>query len=73
MPVVVRDMPALRESSGGAAVFVPGDDPAEWSAAIARLLTDDAAHAAARAAGLANAARAGWDRTAAGIRDRALR
>ena len=72
VPAVVRDMPSLRESSGGAAVFVSGDDPADWAAAVIRLLTDDAAHAAARADGLAHARRSGWARTAAGIRDRAL-
>jgi glycosyltransferase involved in cell wall biosynthesis len=72
VPAVVRDLPALRESSGGAAVFVSGDDPGAWAAAVTRLLTDDAAHAAARAAGLANAERSGWERTAAAIRDRTL-
>jgi glycosyltransferase involved in cell wall biosynthesis len=72
VPAVVRDMPSLRESSGGAAVFVSGDEPEAWATAVARLLSDDAAHAAARESGLANAERSGWQRTAAGIRERAL-
>jgi hypothetical protein len=53
-------------------VFVSGDDPATGAAAVARLLAEDALHADASAAGLANAERSGWERTAAGIRDRVL-
>jgi D-inositol-3-phosphate glycosyltransferase len=72
VPAVVRDMPALRETSAGAASFISGDDPRVWAAEVTRLLADDEVHSAARAAGRANAERSSWARTAAAIAARAL-
>ena len=65
VPAVVRDLPALHETGGAATTFVSGDDPAAWSAAVARLFADDGAHARARTAALAHAAGYDWDRTSA--------
>jgi glycosyltransferase involved in cell wall biosynthesis len=67
VPAVARDLPAMRETGGAATTFVEGDDPADWRTAIARLFSDDAAHAQARAAALAHAAGYGWERTSAVI------
>jgi glycosyltransferase involved in cell wall biosynthesis len=60
VPVVARDHPVLRETGGDAAVYVEGDDPGAWSAAIERLLGDDAAHAELRSAGLSRSERFSW-------------
>jgi glycosyltransferase involved in cell wall biosynthesis len=60
VPVVARDHHVLRETGGPAAVYVPGDDAGAWSDAIARLLSDDAAHAELRSAGLDRAGRFSW-------------
>ena len=57
---VSRDIESLRETGGPAAVYVDGDDPVRWSAAIARLLDDDVAHARAREAAIAQAAGFSW-------------
>ncbi|MEY2513943.1 MAG: hypothetical protein QOJ89_1301 [bacterium] len=65
VPAVARDLPALRETGGAATTFVAGDAPADWSAAVARLLRDDGVHERARAAALAHAAGYGWERTSA--------
>ena len=65
--VVLRDTPILRETSGGAAAYVAGDDPREWERALRSLLGDAAQRAAIRERGLANAARYSWERTAAEI------
>ncbi len=69
-PAVARDDPVLRETGGLGTTYVAGDDVDDWSAALARLLVDDAAYADAREAGLQHAAGYGWDRTASSIRER---
>jgi glycosyltransferase involved in cell wall biosynthesis len=60
VPVVARDHAILRETGGPAATYVAGDDTAAWAAAIERILTDDAAHAELREAGLHRAERFSW-------------
>jgi glycosyltransferase involved in cell wall biosynthesis len=72
VPVVVRDLPDLRETGGSGATYVEGDDPGKWAAALSRLLADEAAYAAARAAGLEHASRFSWERTTAAVRSRLL-
>jgi glycosyltransferase involved in cell wall biosynthesis len=62
--VVASDVEALREISGGAAELVPVGDAAALGDAVARLVDDPAAHAAARARGLARAAAFSWEATA---------
>jgi glycosyltransferase involved in cell wall biosynthesis len=68
VPAVVRDLPALRETGGTGTTYVAGDDAQAWALAIQRLLSDDAAHAAARGAGLQHARCFSWNRTAAAFR-----
>jgi D-inositol-3-phosphate glycosyltransferase len=70
VPAVARDDPVLRETGGPGTTYVAGDDVHDWSAALARLLVDDAAYADARETGLQHAAGYGWDRTATSIRER---
>jgi glycosyltransferase involved in cell wall biosynthesis len=72
VPAVVRDTPVLRETGGRGTTYVDGDDPSEWAAALSRLLADDAAHAAARTAGLEHARAFSWEQTAEAIRSRLL-
>jgi len=63
-PVVTTDVPALREVSGGAAVLVPLGDEAALADAVAAIVEDPAARAAARARGLARAATFSWEGSA---------
>jgi glycosyltransferase involved in cell wall biosynthesis len=68
VPALVRDTPVLRETGGEGTTYVDGDDPHEWAAALQRLITDDDAHASARAAGLDHASGYSWERTASAVR-----
>jgi glycosyltransferase involved in cell wall biosynthesis len=68
VPAVVRDQPSLRETGGDGTVYVAGDDPGVWAAAIQELLQNDAVHTRVRDAGLAHAAEYSWERTAEGLR-----
>lgn len=61
VPSVVRDMPSLRETGAAGASYVQGDDPAHWSAAVQRLLSDDLIYEQARIAALQAAARFSWE------------
>ena len=70
VPAVVRNSPVLRETGGQGTTYIGGDDPHEWAAALHRLLSDNAAHSAARRAGLEHARRYSWERTAAAVRSR---
>jgi len=63
-PVACSDLPALREASGGAAVFFDPHDEASIARAASGLLGDAAARARLRDAGLAHAAAFTWDRAA---------
>ena len=60
VPAVARDHPTLRETAGEAALYVAGDEPAVWTAALARLIGDDTLHAQLRAAAHAGAERFSW-------------
>jgi alpha-1,3-rhamnosyl/mannosyltransferase len=40
-PLVLSDIPVLREVAGGAALYAPPDDVDAWVEALARVLTDD--------------------------------
>jgi glycosyltransferase involved in cell wall biosynthesis len=70
VPAVVRENPVLRETGGAGSTYVSGDDPEDWVAALGRLLADDDAHSAARAAGLEHASRFSWEKTAEAVRQR---
>lgn len=64
LPVVVSDIDAHREVTGGEAAFFPSHDPAAAAAAVVRLVTDPA-HAGAVSKRLrARALGQSWDRTA---------
>jgi len=63
VPVVCRDLPALRELAGDAARLVPGDDPVDFAAACTELLGTGSTAASLRARGLARARDYSWDRT----------
>jgi glycosyltransferase involved in cell wall biosynthesis len=63
-PVVTTDVPALREVSGGAAVLVPLGDERALADAVANMVGDPTARAAARAAGLARAKTFSWEASA---------
>ena len=63
-PVISARASSLPEAGGDAAVYVEPDDDAALAHEILRVLTDDAAHDAMRAASLAQSARFSWDETA---------
>jgi glycosyltransferase involved in cell wall biosynthesis len=56
LPVLASDIPALRETGGDAASYVPPGDPAAWAAAVTALAADPAARERMRAAGKRRAA-----------------
>jgi glycosyltransferase involved in cell wall biosynthesis len=68
LPVVLSDLPVLREVGGSAAVYCPVDDVAAWSKAVTNLLRERAcqpkAWAARRLRCLEQAAKFSWARTA---------
>jgi glycosyltransferase involved in cell wall biosynthesis len=68
LPVVVRDLPALRETGGDVARYVSGNDPSDWVSAISDALAD--ASSGSRAVDHARAF--SWDRTVGEIRDRLI-
>jgi D-inositol-3-phosphate glycosyltransferase len=68
VPAVVRDIPVLRETGGASTTYINGDRPEDWAGALRRLLTEDAAHSAARAGGLEHARRFSWEMTAEALR-----
>jgi glycosyltransferase involved in cell wall biosynthesis len=63
-PVVASRQGALPEVGGDAALYADPDDPAEFAAALARVLGDDALAEDLRARGLRRAAGFGYDATA---------
>lgn len=65
LPVVCSDAGALPEVAGAAGRVVPAGDEAGLAGAVAEVCTRPALAEAMRARGLAQAARYGWDRTAA--------
>jgi glycosyltransferase involved in cell wall biosynthesis len=65
-PVLAADAGALPETCGGAALLAP-PEPEAIREALLGLLAADGTRARLRAAGLARAARFGWDRTARAV------
>ncbi len=65
IPVVAADASCTPEVVGDAALLVPPDDVAGFADALARVLTDGALAGRMREAGLRQAARFSWQRTAA--------
>jgi glycosyltransferase involved in cell wall biosynthesis len=64
VPAIVLDTPVAREAYGDGAIYVDRPDSPALAGEIARLLSDEAWHAARAAAGRASARRYSWDRTA---------
>ena len=64
-PVVSSDAGALAEAVGDAALVVSPDDPAAWTAALARVLADEPLRARLVEAGHARVRALSWDRAAA--------
>ncbi len=67
--VVASDIPALRETGGGVARFVPVDNTREWTHAIRELALDGSARDAMRAAGPARAAKYDYARCAGSVEE----
>jgi glycosyltransferase involved in cell wall biosynthesis len=70
VPVIARDLPQLRETAGGGALYIDGDDPATWSTALRTVLKDDSRHAAMRSQGILYAARYSWTAVADAVVER---
>lgn len=63
--VLASDTPALREVGGGAATYLPLDDPSAWGGAISALVDEPERRRDSRvAAGRARATEFSWERTA---------
>jgi glycosyltransferase involved in cell wall biosynthesis len=60
IPVVARDDSVLRETGGPGAIYISGDDPEEWAAAITQLFQDSARFERMRVAALTQARRFSW-------------
>jgi len=63
-PLLVSDIPVLREVAGDAAAYVPVGDVAAWRTQLERLLRDEQACAELRARGRRRSVRFDWQRTA---------
>jgi len=63
-PAIVSDLPALRETLGGGARYVPPEDPPALADALLELATDEALRARLSAAGAAHIAPLSWERAA---------
>jgi glycosyltransferase involved in cell wall biosynthesis len=61
LPVVARDIPAIRESSGGLATLVASDDPGDWAAAVECVLRRSGSDAGAASRRRAHASALTWD------------
>lgn len=71
-PLVVSDIPVLREVAGDAALYAPPDRPDLWAERIGDLLTDESLDGELRRRGAARAGHFDWSR-AAGETARAFR
>ncbi len=65
VPAVARDYPTLRETAGPGALYVQGNNPAAWTHALSRIISEDTLHARLRIAGLEHSHRYSWDDFAA--------
>jgi len=61
VPAVALRHPTLCETGGPGALYVDGHDPADWGAAIERLVGDDSLRSKVREAGLQHSRRYSWD------------
>lgn len=68
-PVIVSDLPVMREVAGDAAVYVDPADPAAIAGAISAVLGSASERERMSQAGLARAAQFSWGLTAAATRD----
>ena len=64
VPVVARELPAVREVAGDAIRHVPGEDPEAFAASVVALLRDRSLHASMRQRGLDRAAKFRWSHVA---------
>lgn len=64
VPAIARDIPSLRETGGAGALYLGGEDPDEWAAAIGRLCDDGEEHRRASELAVRSAARFDWERFA---------
>jgi len=67
-PLVLGDIPSLRENWDGAAIFLPPDDRSQWRSALARLIGDQEERERLAAAARARAERFTLARTASRYR-----
>jgi glycosyltransferase involved in cell wall biosynthesis len=63
-PVIVSDIPALRERCGGAAIYCDPEDIESVAAAVVRVVDDSRLQSTLSADGLARAAQFSWKRCA---------
>jgi glycosyltransferase involved in cell wall biosynthesis len=68
-PVLMSDLPALREVSGPGAMVLPVGAEDVWAAAIRRVCEDEQLRAELRARGKATVSRYSWEKTARNILD----
>jgi glycosyltransferase involved in cell wall biosynthesis len=65
LPVIARDLPAIREVAGDAVRLVSGDDPEAFATSVLDVLRDQGVRDSLRQRGLERAAGFGWADTAA--------
>lgn len=63
-PVLVSDLPAVREVSGPGALLLPVDDAAAWSSAMSEIARDEALREDLKASGARTVAEYSWQKTA---------
>jgi glycosyltransferase involved in cell wall biosynthesis len=68
-PVLMSDIPALREVSGSGAMLLPLDAEDAWVAGIRRVVESEDVRADLRARGKATVGRFSWEKTARGVLD----
>jgi glycosyltransferase involved in cell wall biosynthesis len=68
LPAIVSDIPVLRETAGGAALYLPPEDEHAWAAEVMRVSGDPSVRQELSAAARRRATELTFDRTAAGIR-----
>jgi glycosyltransferase involved in cell wall biosynthesis len=66
-PVLISDLPALREVSGSGAMVLPVGAEEPWAAAMRRVSKEEGVRAELRARGTAAVSRFSWERTARGV------
>lgn len=64
-PLLCSDIPVLREVTGGAALFLPPEDPEAWAEALRQIQSDSKLRKDLKARGRAHAAQLSWEQAAA--------